>query len=69
MTRRAHAALLIASALAALAAPPAVAAPMDASWVAKWRQDLAFMADGVPPPPSQLLPRRLAERIARPSIL
>src|SRR5262245_14423962 len=33
----------------ALAAAPAQAAPMDTCWVAKWRADLAFMADSVPP--------------------
>jgi hypothetical protein len=33
----------------ALAGAPAMAAPMDPSWVAKWRADLAFMADSVPP--------------------
>jgi hypothetical protein len=32
-----------------LAGTPAVAAPMDPSWVPKWRADLAFMADSVPP--------------------
>jgi hypothetical protein len=32
-----------------LSGAPAMAAPMDPSWVPRWRADLAFMADSVPP--------------------
>jgi hypothetical protein len=50
MIHRFRAVLAVALALAAaLSAAPAQAVPMDPSWVAKWRSDLAFMADSVPP--------------------
>lgn len=49
MIQRFRAVLAIAALAAALAAAPVHAAPMDPSWVAKWRADLAFMADSVPP--------------------
>ena len=50
MNRRFWGILAIGLALAAalIQAAPAPAAPMDPSWVAKWRADLAFMADSVP---------------------
>jgi len=50
MNRRFWAILAIGLALAValIQAAPAPAAPMDPSWVAKWRADLAFMADSVP---------------------
>ena len=46
---RAFLATALGVAASCLAAAPIPAAPMDPSWVAKWRADLAFMADSVPP--------------------
>jgi hypothetical protein len=48
ISRGVHGILLIALALAG-PATAATAAPMDPSWVPRWRADLAFMADSVPP--------------------
>jgi hypothetical protein len=46
---RAALAIALVAATPALAVAQAQAAPMDPAWVAKWRADLAFMADSVPP--------------------
>ena len=65
---RAFLATALGVAASCLAAAPIPAAPMDPAWVAKWRADLAFMADSVPPGIRASITRAPASGIAPPSI-